>query len=609
MITKSSNVEIHLQAGPCTSPPYNQFDMICNSCAEEQPCSFMGLRGFEISTIDGSLVYGPYFPETKKNDLLHSSRSLRFNGKPYSPGAKKYALNQIRSTLRKVLERQKDARSYYNNKAVQRDHTEGYRHLCDTCSTTIFNKHYVCASCAMEICIECYDDLQNMTEGIHTHPKSTNNKHARAEFVLFSKFAKKSISTLLKSTIPKAARSLMRKVKKENDPSAAAMVTTSHDTISTGKIIMLPISLDFILINHFIFKKQVINPSQQSSLSTSSLSHLFSGVKDEQRTSQDGQQFLKIEACNLNLDLFQQHWQTHRPIHVTNSTGNSEFEWTPAMFSTLCGTDTIQATDYDNSVFELNGKDYFDAFSDRKRRQRLCKKLGSSEVLKVKDWPQTQDLQNRLPGLYDDFMRTVPAPEYCSASGYLNLANRLPEEYLPPDLGPKMFISYGSDQHGKTGKTNLHCDITDAVNVMYYADDETARDKPKAASVWHIFPHDQIGQLQEYIRQYKDCDHLHPIFDHAFYLTEQDLVRLEAEFGVVPYTVYQNPGDAVFIPAGCAHQVLNCSNSIKCAFDFLSPENVESSLFISSELRKLHKQDALQVQTTLAFSWVSLKSD
>lgn len=337
--------------------------------------------------------------------------------------------------------------------------------------------------------------------------------------------------------------------------------------------------------------------------------NIYSGdSKCEQESSQENE-FLMIEASNLTLEIFQQEWQTHRPIQVTHSTSNSQFEWTPTMFSKLCGSDMIQATDHDHTVYELQAKDYFNAFSDRKRRQRLCNKLGSSQVLKVKDWPQTQDLQNKIPGLYDDFMRTVPAPEYCSASGYLNLANRLPEEYLPPDLGPKMFISYGSDTQGKTGETNLHCDITDAVNVMYYADDHTNMEKPKSASIWHIFPHHQLDLIQAYIKKYKDCQNLHPIFDHAFYLTENDLDQLKKEFGVIPFTIYQNPGDAVFIPAGCAHQVLNCSNSIKCAFDFLSPENVDSSLYISTELRKLHKSDALQVQTTLAFSWVSLRSD
>lgn len=321
------------------------------------------------------------------------------------------------------------------------------------------------------------------------------------------------------------------------------------------------------------------------------------------------QDYMNLPASQVNLKVFQEYWQTHRPALITNSTSKSKFEWTPQMFQSVCGTDSLQATDFDNKVYELKAESYFSAFSNRKRRQTLCESLGSSEVLKVKDWPPNQDLKNKLPGLYEDFMRTVPAPEYCSATGYLNLANRLPEEYVPPDLGPKLFISYGSDLKGKTGKTNLHCDITDAVNVMYYADDDTVNEKPKSPAVWHIFPYDSLKILKRFIRRYKKCNDLHPIFDHAFYLTAHDLQLLEKKFKLVPYTIYQHVGDTVFIPAGCAHQVTNYSNSIKCAFDFLSPENVEGSLFISKQLRKLNKRDALQIQTTLAYAWLSLKAD
>ncbi|KAI7894021.1 uncharacterized protein EV154DRAFT_580930 [Mucor mucedo] len=233
-VTKNNNVETHLQAFPCTSPPYNQFDMICNSCLEEQPCSFIGLRLFDISTIDGGLVYGPYFPDTKKDDILRSCRSRRFNRKPYSPGAKNYASNQIRSTLRRVLKLLMDARPYYNDEIIQQYYAEGYKHLCDTCSTSIFDKHYICASCGMEICIACYDDLRNKIEGAHTHPKSADNKHARAEFILFSKSAKKSNSALIDSTISEDGRSLMHSDKMDNYQDASPMVTTSLDTSSIG---------------------------------------------------------------------------------------------------------------------------------------------------------------------------------------------------------------------------------------------------------------------------------------------------------------------------------------------------------------------------------------
>ncbi|KAG2202152.1 hypothetical protein INT47_008124 [Mucor saturninus] len=172
------------------------------------------LRLFDISTIDGGLVYGPYFPDTKKDDILRSCRSRRFNRKPYSPGAKNYASNQIRSTLRRVLKLLMDARPYYNDEVIQQYYAEGYKHLCDTCSTSIFNKHY--------------------TEGAHTHPKSADNKHARAEFILFSKSAKKSNSALLESTISEDGDSLMDSDEMNNSQGTAPMVSTSLDTSSIG---------------------------------------------------------------------------------------------------------------------------------------------------------------------------------------------------------------------------------------------------------------------------------------------------------------------------------------------------------------------------------------
>jgi [histone H3]-dimethyl-L-lysine9 demethylase len=46
----------------------------------------------------------------------------------------------------------------------------------------------------------------------------------------------------------------------------------------------------------------------------------------------------------------------------------------------------------------------------------------------------------------------------------MNLAARFPEDLVTPDLGPKMYNAYASDDglDGK-GTTKLHLDITDAV--------------------------------------------------------------------------------------------------------------------------------------------------
>lgn len=50
------------------------------------------------------------------------------------------------------------------------------------------------------------------------------------------------------------------------------------------------------------------------------------------------------------------------------------------------------------------------------------------------------------------------------------------------------------------------------------------------------------------------------------------LDRLKKEEDVEGYAICQCLGDAVFIPAGAPHQVLNLHSCIKVAEDFVAPE-------------------------------------
>lgn len=68
---------------------------------------------------------------------------------------------------------------------------------------------------------------------------------------------------------------------------------------------------------------------------------------------------------------------------------------------------------------------------------------------------------------FSDLMKVLPMGEYTQRNGRLNLASRLPECFVRPDLGPKMYTAYGLT--GQTAATtNLHLDISDAVNVMVH---------------------------------------------------------------------------------------------------------------------------------------------
>lgn len=47
------------------------------------------------------------------------------------------------------------------------------------------------------------------------------------------------------------------------------------------------------------------------------------------------------------------------------------------------------------------------------------------------------------PCRFDDLMKNLPLPEYTKRDGRLNLAARLPDFFVRPDLGPKMYNAYG----------------------------------------------------------------------------------------------------------------------------------------------------------------------
>ncbi|KAJ1764003.1 hypothetical protein LPJ74_006731 [Coemansia sp. RSA 1843] len=64
------------------------------------------------------------------------------------------------------------------------------------------------------------------------------------------------------------------------------------------------------------------------------------------------------------------------------------------------------------------------------------------------------------------------------------------------------------------------------------------------------------------------------------------------------------PGDAVFVPAGCAHQVCNHANAVKVAIGFVSPERISNRHRLTAEPRGLpsthpRNADLLQLKSLL----------
>lgn len=173
----------------------------------------------------------------------------------------------------------------------------------------------------------------------------------------------------------------------------------------------------------------------------------------------------------------------------------------------------------------------------------------------VQDWPPSTDFKTAFPELYDDFSQAAPVPNYVRRDGVLNIASHFPSNTIAPDLGPKMYNAMASwMQPGSKGSTRLHMDMADALNVMTFA--SPMRDGSPGCAAWDLFKATDSDQLRNFLRQkFKINQHHDPIHSQQIYLDEASLKELEEDCGVKSFRVYQKPGDAIFIPAGCAHQV------------------------------------------------------
>ncbi len=104
-----------------------------------------------------------------------------------------------------------------------------------------------------------------------------------------------------------------------------------------------------------------------------------------------------------------------------------------------------------------------------------------------------------------------------------------------------------------SGSTRLHLDLSDAVNVMTYA--TNTRDGKPGSARWHIFRAEDRAKLRDYLKTKHGDRAGDPIHNQEYYLTPVMLAELKEQYGLSPWEIIQNVGHAIFIPAGCAHQV------------------------------------------------------
>ncbi|KAI4459227.1 jmjc domain-containing histone demethylation protein [Holotrichia oblita] len=340
-----------------------------------------------------------------------------------------------------------------------------------------------------------------------------------------------------------------------------------------------------------------------------------------------------------NYKIYQDQWKRGQPVLVSDVTKHLNKDlWTPDAFIRDFGDEKNDLVNCltGNLVLNQPMRKFWEGFEHLSRR--LKDEKGNPMLLKLKDWPPGEDFAEMLPTRFADLMKVLPLSEYTHRNGRLNLASRLPDCFVRPDLGPKMYNAYGSALYPSKGTTNLHLDISDAVNVMVYvgipkdgdseehikeafrAIDEAGcdiltrrrvRDKGELpGALWHIYNARDADKIRDLLNKVVvekggclEPNH-DPIHDQSCYLDGPLRERLYKEYGVEGYAIVQCLGDAVFIPAGAPHQVRNLHNCIKVAEDFVSPENVSHCFHLTQEFRDLsdthtNHEDKLQIKNII----------
>ncbi|XP_042726915.1 lysine-specific demethylase 3A isoform X1 [Lagopus leucura] len=340
-----------------------------------------------------------------------------------------------------------------------------------------------------------------------------------------------------------------------------------------------------------------------------------------------------------NWNVFRECWKQGQPVMVSGVHHKLNADlWRPESFRKEFGQQEVDLVNCRTNEIITGATvgDFWDGFEDISSRLRT--EEGEPMVLKLKDWPPGEDFRDMMPSRFDDLMKNIPLPEYTRRGGKLNLASRLPNYFVRPDLGPKMYNAYGliTPEDRKYGTTNLHLDVSDAANVMVYvgipkgqADQEEevlktiqdgdsdeltikrfteSREKPGA--LWHIYAAKDTEKIREFLKkvaeeqgQENPVDH-DPIHDQSWYLDRSLRKRLHQEYGVQGWAIVQFLGDVVFIPAGAPHQVHNLYSCIKVAEDFVSPEHVKHCFWLTQEFRYLshthtNHEDKLQVKNVI----------
>ncbi|XP_074566743.1 lysine-specific demethylase JMJ29-like isoform X2 [Curcuma longa] len=538
------------------------------------------------------------------------------------------------------------------------------RIFCDNCRTSIIDLHRSCSSCSYDLCLGCCREIRD------------NNLQASGEQMTFNflnrgqdymhggqpqQFTNKKEDSLLNDSDHFTGW----KVK------ANGIIPCPHALV--GGCGASHLELKYMFPKNFLVDLEVQAEESikifgltqtHNSMEKVERACACSTTKNSRRASFRRNDMDNYLYCPLASDIknddqkhFRMHWLNGEPVIIRGVLEESRLIWEPShMWRTKSKIPTelssVRATDcLACCEVEIDPQLFFKGYTEGRVYSNMW-----PEMLKLKDWPTSSKLEDLLPSHGIEYINLLPLQEYTNPhNGPLNVAAALPKDVLKLDLGPKSYIAYGIEEELERGDsvTKIHCDVSDAVNILMHTSEVVLSREQKAAikvlkrkhkaqdlmdqlqdvnvdeaemnqdgreeidcivpeltddlngsienagALWDIFRREDVPALQAYLKKHsKEFRHVYcspvervfnPIHDETFYLTRKHKRKLKEEFGIEPWTFIQQLGEAVFIPAGCPHQVRNLKSCTKIAIDFVSPENIDQCIHLTEDFRLLPK--------------------
>nr|GEW24308.1 lysine-specific demethylase JMJ25-like [Tanacetum cinerariifolium] len=534
------------------------------------------------------------------------------------------------------------------------------RVYCDHCSTSIIDLHRSCPKCSYELCLSCCREIRkNNLIGLRKVEFGYLDRgfdYMHGGDPLQDSFHESSISGPCSSVIKwviKDEKSLLCAPKEMGgcgDGLLELKRILQEDWISN-----LEAKAEYILSKYEIDQPNIVTNS------FTAIGKMYLNAANREKSNDNYLYYpaAKDVLTSEELIRFRHHWSKGEPVIVKKVLDQTPgLSWEPmVMWRALCEhvdpnvsskMSQVKAIDcLANCEVEISTRKFFKGYTEGRRYVNSW-----PEMLKLKDWPPSDKFEDLLPRHCDEFINALPFQVYTDPrAGFLNLAAKLPPGVIKPDLGPKTYIAYGMAEELGRGDsvTKLHCDLSDAVNILTHAAEAFVGDDQKSAirelkkshkaqdkrekngtlygcidgswekkdeytsneeeesdhvvstntevinrnlpsgvsqelcnlpefapqedteetgsALWDIFRREDVTKLQEYLLKHsKEFRHTyccpvdqvyHPIHDQTFYLAVEHKKKLKEEYGIEPWTFEQRLGEAVFIPAGCPHQVRN----------------------------------------------------